>query len=252
MQHQDGHALLMALTNPAVVAYDPAFAFELSYIIEHGIDLMWGQDKDVMFYITVYNENHPMPPVPEDPSFKEGLLKGLYKFQDAKPGMANTVRLIGSGSIMQSVLQAVPMLEEYGVGAEVWSATSFGELHREALSLDRTSRLNPSKDAEKNWVQKCYEGFDGTTVVATDNQIAFPQLISPWVPGDYVVLGTDGFGRSDTRERLRRFFEVDAESVVAAALSSLSRRGKISPDVAVGAIEKYGLTTGERYDVTTI
>jgi len=250
LQHQDGHALLMALTNPAVVAYDPAFAYELSYIIQHGIEEMWGRDKDVMFYITVYNENHAMPPIPEDPSFKEGLIKGLYKFQDAAPGKENTIRLMGSGSIMQSILKAVPMLEEYGVASEVWSATSFGELHREGLKLERLARLNPSKEVEKNWVQKCYEGFDGVTVCATDNQTAFPQLIHPWVSGDYVVLGTDGFGRSDTREKLRRFFEVDAESVVVAALSQLCRNGKISADVVNDAISKYGLITGERYDIT--
>merc|ERR1712136_231244 len=240
LQHQDGHSMLMALTNPAVVAWDPAFAYELAYIIEHGIRQMWGEDKDVIHYITLYNENHSMPEAPKDPNFKEGLLKGLYKCVDAEPGK-HTVRLVGSGSIMQQVLNAVPLLAEYGVSAEVWSATSIGELHRDAVRCDRHARLNPKSPPMKPWVSQCL-GDGGVTVACTDNQIAFPQLIQPYVGGDYVVLGTDGFGRSDTRPRLRRFFEVDSEHVCVAALSALARQGKISPDVAADAITKFGIT----------
>jgi pyruvate dehydrogenase E1 component len=249
LQHQDGHSLLFALSNPAVIGWDPAFAYEVSYIIEHGINEMWGKDKDLIYYISLYNENHPMPEVPEDPNFKEGLLKGLYKFRSAKPGASHTVRLIGSGSIMQQVLAAAPMLEEYGVATEIWSATNYGELHREALSAERIGRLSPKEATPTCWVEQCLGNWDGVTVAASDNIMAYPRLVEKHVGGEFVVLGTDGFGRSDTRARLRRFFEVDKESIVVAALSALSRQGKISPDVAIGAIEKYGLKV-ERPDIT--
>lgn len=252
LQHQDGHSLLMALSNPAVVGWDPAFAYEVSYIIEDGIKKMWGEDKDVIYYISVYNENHPMPAIPDDPNFKEGLLKGIYKFRPAPDGKTHTVRLIGSGSIMQQVLKAADMLAEYDVGAEIWSATNIGELHREAMALDRYARLNPDQEKPKSWVEQCLGNFAGTTVAATDNMAAYVRLIEKYVDGDFVVLGTEGFGRSDTRAALRRFFEVDKESIVMAALSSLSRQGRISPDVAVQARDKYGLIAGKRLDITTV
>mmetsp|Transcript_26609 Transcript_26609/g.76710 ORF Transcript_26609/g.76710 Transcript_26609/m.76710 type:complete len:1047 (-) Transcript_26609:79-3219(-) len=251
LQHQDGHSLLMALSNPAVVAWDPSFAYEVSYIIEHGIQLMWGEDKDVIYYISLYNENHAMPAIPEDPSFKEGVLKGLYKFRPAEAGKSNTVRLIGSGSIMQQVLGAAELLAEYGVATEIWSATNYGELHREAVKADRHTRLNPKEPPASCWVKECLGGFDGVTVAASDNVGSVPRLIERYVDGDYVVLGTDGFGRSDTREALRRFFEVDKESVTVAALSALARQGKLSPDVAEEAIAKFGLSR-ERPDIAAI
>jgi pyruvate dehydrogenase E1 component len=252
LQHQDGHSLLIALSNPAVVAWDPSFAYEVSYIIEHGIQQMWGEDKDVIYYISLYNENHSMPAIPEDSSFKEGLLKGLYKFRSAPTGKANVVRLIGSGSIMQQVLGAVELLEaDHNVACEVWSATNFGELHREALSADRHTRLHPKEKAASCWVKDCLGNYDGVTVAASDNMIAVPRLIERYVGGEYITLGTDGFGRSDTREQLRRFFEVDKESVVVAALSGLARQGKIKPEVVDQAMKKYSIAT-ERYDITAI
>mmetsp|Transcript_73035 Transcript_73035/g.101247 ORF Transcript_73035/g.101247 Transcript_73035/m.101247 type:complete len:868 (-) Transcript_73035:360-2963(-) len=252
LQHQDGHSNLIALTNPAVVAWDPAFAYEVSYIIEHGIQQMWGEDKDVIYYISVYNENHSMPAPPEDPSFKEGLLKGLYKCEEAQPDKQHTVRLIGTGSIMQQCLGAKKMLEEYGIACEVWSATNIGELHRDAVKVERHSRLHPEEPKGMPYVQECLGGFDGVTVFASDNIIAYPQLIEKYIGGEVTLLGTDGFGRSDTREALRRFFEVDKESVAVAVLSGLSRQGKISPDVVKEAIAKYDLITGERLDITVI
>jgi len=250
LQHQDGHSNLIALSNPAVKAWDPSFAYEVSYIIEHGIREMWGEEKDVIYYISLYNENHPMPPVPEDPSFKEGLLKGIYKFKDAAPGTKHVVRLIGSGSIMQQVLAAADMLADYGISTEIWSATNIGELYREALAAERSARLNPNDAPPVPWVTKCLGNWDGVTVAATDNVSAYPQLVKDYIGGDYVVLGTDGFGRSDTREKLRRFFEIDKESITVAALTALSRKGKISAEVPTEAIKKYGLLTGERQDIT--
>jgi len=221
----------------------------VSYIIEHGINEMWGKDKDLIYYISVYNENHPMPAIPEEPDWKENMLKGLYRLRPAKEGMTHTVRLIGSGSIMQQVLAAAEMLEEYGVAAEIWSATNYGELHRDSVRAERHARLRPLEAKPSCHVKDCLGDHDGVTVIASDNIIAYPQLIEKYVGGELVILGTDGFGRSDTREALRRFFEVDKESVTVAALSALSRQGKIPADVAMGAMEKYGLVL-ERPDIT--
>jgi pyruvate dehydrogenase E1 component len=245
LQHQDGHSNLIAISNPAVIAWDPAFAYELSYIIEDGIQKMWGEDKDLIYYISVYNENHPMPAVPEITtcglSAKEACLKGLYKFQEAPADKPITVRLIGTGSIMQQVLGAIDLLAEYGVGCEIWSATNIGELHREAYKAERYARLHPLEPPPGFWVKDCLGDFDGVTVLSSDNISQYGQLLDKYVGGDFVILGTDGFGRSDTREKLRRFFEIDSESVAVAALSQLARQGKVAPQVAADAIEKFGI-----------
>jgi len=242
LQHQDGHSLLIALTCPAVKGWDPAFGFEMAAIIEHGVQEMWGQDKDVIYYVTAYNENFAMPAKPE--GVDEGIIKGLYKFQDAEPA-AHTVRLVGSGAIMKQALDAVPLLKEFGVSAEIWSATSYGELQREALACDRAARLGGERKTP--WVSQCLG--DGTvTVAVSDNMTAYPQLIARWVGGDYITLGADGFGRSDTRENLRRFFEIDKEHVVVAALDGLAKAGKISADIPAKALEKFAISA-ERKDI---
>jgi len=252
LQHQDGHSNLIAISNPAVIAWDPAFAYEVSYIIEDGIQKMFGEDKDLIYYISLYNENHPMPAVPEVTtcglSTKEACLKGLYKFQEAPADKKITVRLIGSGSIMQQVLGAIDLLSEYGVGCEIWSATNIGELHREAYKAERYARLHPMEPSPGFWVKDCLGDFDGVTVMSTDNISQYGQLIDKYVGGDFVILGTDGFGRSDTREQLRRFFEIDSESVAVAALSALARQNKVSAQTAADAIEKFGIKY-ERPDI---
>jgi len=229
LQHQDGHSLLMAHTNPAIRAWDPAFSYELSTIIKHGIHEMYDLNKDVMHYIAVYNENYPMPAKPKD--IDEGIIKGLYKLRDAPKGDAPLVRLIGSGPIMLQLLSAVEKLEEYGVRSEIWSATSYGELRREAMECERTNRLNPSSEKQISWVEQNLGLIEETTVAVSDNIAAIPGLIYPWVKGDYVILGTDGFGRSDTRESLRRYFEIDSEHIVLAALSSLIKENKLDSKV---------------------
>jgi len=253
LQHQDGHSLLWGMSNPAVIGWDPAFAYELSYVIEDGIQKMWGEDKDLIYYISVYNENFPMPPVPEVKtlglSAKEACLKGLYKFAEAPAGKKHTVRLIGSGSIMKQVLNAVDLLAEYDVGCEIWSATNIGELNREAQRKERYARLHPMEQPPSFWVKDCLGDFDGVTVFSSDNITQYPQLIEKYIGGSCVILGTDGFGRSDTREKLRRFFEIDQESITVAALSALSRQGKIEPEVAIGAMAKFGITH-DRPDIT--
>lgn len=248
LQHQDGHSLLIALSNPAVVGWDPAFAYELAYIVEHGIQQMWGDDKDVIHYISLYNENYPQPSLPGE-HCKEGILKGLYKFREAEGGKKHTIRLIGSGSIMRQVLKAADYLAEHDVACELWSATSFGEMHREGTAAERYARLHPLEEPPTFWAKQCLGDYDGITICATDNQVAYPSLIRPWVGGEYFVLGTDGFGRSDTREALRRFFEVDAEHITVTALSMLSRRGQLPPDAVVAAMEKFGISA-DRVDIT--
>ncbi|MGC6452269.1 MAG: transketolase-like TK C-terminal-containing protein, partial [Pirellulaceae bacterium] len=209
--------------------WDPAFSYELSTIIKHGIHEMYNLNKDVMHYIAVYNENYPMPAKPK--GIDEGIVKGLYKLREAPKGDAPLVRLIGSGPIMLQLLSAVEKLEEYGVRSEIWSATSYGELRREAMECDRINRLNPSSEKQISWVEQNLGLIEETTVAVSDNIAAIPGLIYPWVKGDYVILGTDGFGRSDTRESLRRYFEIDSEHIVLAALSSLIKENKLDPKV---------------------
>eukprot|EP01065_Artemidia_motanka_P050816 TRINITY_DN8777_c1_g1_i1.p1 TRINITY_DN8777_c1_g1~~TRINITY_DN8777_c1_g1_i1.p1 ORF type:complete len:1040 (+),score=379.72 TRINITY_DN8777_c1_g1_i1:85-3204(+) len=247
LQHQDGHSLLICTTNQACRGWDPAFIYELAVIMEHGIKEMWVEDKDVIHYIMIGNENCAQPAMPE--GVKELIPKGLYKYQDAPDGKIK-VRLLGSGAIMQQVLKAVPLLQEFGIGAEVWSVPSYGELYRDIMACERTARLNPGEPEPQPYVAQCLgDNAVDVTVAASDYQKALPELISKHVSGTYTVLGTDGFGRSDSRENLRRFFEVDTESIVAATLSSLARAGKIDASVAKKAIADYGLTTDTRVDI---
>ncbi|MBJ84857.1 MAG: pyruvate dehydrogenase (acetyl-transferring), homodimeric type [Euryarchaeota archaeon] len=246
LQHQDGHSHLMAMTNPAVRAWDPAYAYELATIIKHGIEEMCDEEKDVIHYITVYNENHSMPAKPDN--VDEGIIRGLYRIDsdtDAK------VRLLGSGPIMLQVKRAAELLSKWDVGCEIWSATSYGELRREASEVTRWNRLHPTEEAKSCWVADHLDDSVGTTVAVSDNMMAVPELIRQWVGGDYVVLGTDGFGRSDTREALRRFFEIDSEHVALAALSSLVKRGEISEKIYNEAVQEFEITF-EREDITSI
>lgn len=252
LQHQDGHSLLLALTNPAVKGWDPAFGYELAEIIKHGVDEMWGQDKDVMYYITLYNGNYPHPPKPDREGISQGIKNGLYMFQEAPVNMDHNVRLVGSGAIMTEVLRAVDILKEFGVGAEVWSATNYGEMHREIVECDRLARLDPTKPAPVPWAAKCLGEGSAVTVAASDNQTAYMRLIEGAVGGEYVVLGADGFGRSDTREALRRYFEVDAENIAVGALSGLAKAGKIPSSVVQQAINKFGIASGPRPDICAV
>jgi len=250
LQHQDGHSLLTATTCPAVRAWDPAFSWEVSSIIKNGVDEMWGKDKDVIYYIMIYNENLVMPEKPAGAHIDEQIVKGMYKYREAPAGTKHTVRLLGSGCIMQQVLDAAEVLKEkYDVGAEIWSVTSYGELHRDAVKHQRARRLNPTSTS-KPWVEECLG--DGTVTIATsDYQTALPELLRRWVGGEYEVLGTDGFGRSDTREALRRFFEIDSEHVVLASLSGLAKAGALDASVVAQAMEEMGIDT-DRPDICEI
>jgi pyruvate dehydrogenase E1 component len=201
---------------------------------------MYEKQEDVFYYITIYNENILHPAMPE--GVEEGIVKGLYRLRPAETAGERRVQLFGSGSIMQSVLAAQQLLaERFEVAADVWSAPSYQQLRNEALSVDRWNRLHPEAEPRRPYVAAALEGAQGPVIAATDYMKAVPDMIRPWVGRQMISLGTDGFGRSDTREALRRFFEVDAESIAAAALYALSREGKMPAAEVAAAITELGI-----------
>jgi pyruvate dehydrogenase E1 component len=240
LQHEDGHSLLLASTNPACRVYDPAWAYEVATIIEDGLRRMHGDGEDVFYYLTLYNENFEMPPMPE--GAREGILQGLYKFRPATEPRKHRAQLLGSGTILAQALRAQEILaERYEVAADVWSATSYVELHREADRCERWNRLHPEEEPRTPLVTRLLRESEGPVVAASDFIKAVPDLVGRWVPRSYTVLGTDGFGRSDSREVLRRFFEVDAEHIAFAALSALVREGALCGEVARKARHELGI-----------
>jgi pyruvate dehydrogenase E1 component len=246
LQHQDGHSLLMASAVPSCASYDPAFSYEIAIIVQDGIRRMFQEREDLFYYITLYNENYPMPAMPEglDP---EGVLRGVYRFRAAEQGKA-VVQLFGSGTIMNEALRAQQMLgEKYGVAADVWSVTSYNELRRDALSVERWNRLHPDQPARTPYLVQALKDAEGPVVAASDYMKVIADQLAPWLPGRLETLGTDGFGRSDNREYLRKHFEINAESITAAALSRLARDGKFDVQKAKTALSELGIDT-ERGD----
>jgi pyruvate dehydrogenase E1 component len=241
LQHDDGHSHVLAMTNPAVRQYDPTFAYELAAIIRDGIDRMHVKGEDLIYYISLYNENYPMAPKPE--GIDEGILRGIYPFAAAPklPKGAPRVRLAGSGSILLQVIAAQALLADLGVAAEVFSATSFPQLRRDALAVDRWNRLHPTEKPRKPYVATVLGAEGGPVVAATDWMKALPDLVRPWIEAPFVTLGTDGFGRSDTRDSLRAWFEIDPPSIAAAALSALARSGDITAARAAEGFAKLGV-----------
>jgi pyruvate dehydrogenase E1 component len=246
LQHEDGHSHLIAATNPAVVAYDPAFAFEVAHIFEDALRRMYGDSPEsIYYYLTLYNEPISQPPEP-DGLDAEGLLRGLYRYSPA-PRVADDAprtRILASGTGMQWALKAQHLLsQDWGVAAEVWSATSWTELRRDAVAAEEHNLLHPSDEPRVPYVTRALsaDGATGPVVAVSDFMRAVPDLISRWVPGDYTALGTDGFGRSDTRHALRRYFHVDAESIVVATLRQLARSGDLPATVAAEAAKKYAI-----------
>ena len=238
LQHQDGHSLLTATTVPNCVSYDAAFAYEIGIIIKEGLRRMYENNEDLFYYLTLYNENYDMPPIPKNS--KEGIIKGIYRFKKiTKP----IVRLIGSGSIMQQVISADKILSEMGINCEIWSATSFGGLQRDAMECERWNLLNPTKKAKIPYISKVMKNEEMVTIATTDHIKAVPKMIERWIPGEYITLGTDGFGRSDTRENLRKFFEIDAEHIAAAAISSLLTEGKLTKAKADSYMENLDINS---------
>ncbi len=240
LQHQDGHSHILASTVPNVVAYDPAFAYELAVIVQDGIRRMYEAGESVFYYITLGNENYPMPAMPRGAD--EGILKGMYKIRPAQSSRGAKVHLLGSGAILREALRAQELLaERFQVAADVWSVTSFKELRREALAVERWNRLHPTEAPRQSYVEQLLGKEKGIFIAASDYLKSWPEMITRWVPGGLVPLGTDGFGRSENRASLRRFFEVDAESIVVAALDQLARRGEIRPERVRKAIEELGI-----------
>jgi len=236
LQHQDGHSLLHASTVPTLMAYDPAFAFELAVIIADGMKRMYQDNEDLFYYLSLYNENYRMPAMPE--GAEEGILKGLYRFTAGPAEAKHKAHVFGSGPLMLQALRAQQILgERYGVSADVWSATSFKALRNDALRCRRWNMLHPTETPRKSYLETLLETEQGPFVAVTDNIKTVADQIAPWVPGGLTTLGTDGFGRSDTRERLRRFFEVDAECTVVATLYSLAQRGQVEASLVAKAIE---------------
>jgi pyruvate dehydrogenase E1 component len=261
LQHQDGHSLLHAGTVPTLLAYDPAFAYEIAVIVADGLRRMYAEGEDIFYYLTLYNENYPMPPMPA--GVEDGILKGLYKFKSGPEIPARSsgrksapsshqknqsrltsaateikAHIFGSGTIINSALKAQEILaERYGVSADVWSATSYKLLRTDALRCKRWNMLHPTAAPKKSHVETLLAKEQGVFVAVSDYMRLVPDQIAPWVPGGLMTLGTDGFGRSDTRARLRRFFEVDAESTVIATLYALAEKGLIERQLVEKAIK---------------
>jgi pyruvate dehydrogenase E1 component len=239
LQHQDGCSQLIAATIPNCRAYDPAFACEMAVIVDHGMRQMLERKVDEFYYLTAMNESYAQPSLPAGAT--EGVIKGMYRFSPAPNGTSPRVRLLGSGAILREVIAAARMLvEEWGIACEVWSVTSFSEIAREAQEVERWNRLHPLEPRRTSYVAECLAD-DRPIVAASDYVRAYPLLIAAYVVARFTALGTDGFGRSDTRARLRRFFEVDASQIVVAALHSLAEAGELAAEVPQSAIEKYGV-----------
>jgi pyruvate dehydrogenase E1 component len=255
LQHQDGHSLLHASTIPTCLPYDPAFAYEIAVIIADGLRRMYAEGEEIFYYLSLYNENYAMPPMPA--GVENGILKGLYKFKTGphprfpshsmgeggrRPGEGLKAHIFGSGPIIDSALKAQQILaERYNVSADVWSATSYKLLRTDAIRCKRWNMLHPTQPPKKSHIETLLAKEQGVFVAVSDNIRTVPDQIAPWVPGGLMTLGTDGFGRSDTRPRLRRFFEVDAESTVIATLYALAEKGLVKPHLVERAIKDLGV-----------
>jgi pyruvate dehydrogenase E1 component len=240
LQHQDGHSLLHASTVPTLLAYDPAFAYEIAVIVADGLRRMYAEGEDIFYYLALYNENYAMPLMPA--GVEDGILKGLYKFKPGPDGKKLKAHIFGSGPIINSALKAQEILaERYGVSADVWSATSYKLLRTDALRCKRWNMLHPTAAPKKSYVETVLAKEQGIFVAVSDYMRLVPDQIAPWVPGGLMTLGTDGFGRSDTRARLRRFFEVDTESTVIATLYALAEKGLVERKTVAKAVKDLGV-----------
>jgi pyruvate dehydrogenase E1 component len=238
LQHQDGHSHLQAAFIPNCVAYDPAFMGELAVIVHAGLQRMYADNERVFYYVTVMNENYAHPPLPEGAA--DGVIRGIYRLVDG--GQKAAIQLLGSGAILREVLAAAELLkQDYGITAHVWSVTSFNELCRDGQDCERWNRLHPDQPERVPYVTRELQTTEGPIVAATDYMHLYAEQIRPFLPHRYVTLGADGFGRSDGRAALRRFFEVDRQHIAVAALKSLADEGSLDPGKVLDAIRRYGL-----------
>jgi pyruvate dehydrogenase E1 component len=240
LQHQDGHNLIYAATIPNCISYDPTFAYEMAVIVQHGMEKMYVNNESVFYYITAMNENYSHPAMPE--GAEQGIIKGLYLLQNAKSKAK--LQLLGSGTILREVIAAAELLaKDFGLAANIWSAPSFTELAREAEAIEREQRLKPQQKIQASHVSQCLKGQQGPVIAATDYIRMYAEQIRPFIDQHYVVLGTDGYGRSDTREQLRHFFEVNRYYIAVAALKALADTGEIALEVVEKAIRQYNIDT---------
>jgi pyruvate dehydrogenase E1 component len=252
LQHEDGHSHVLASTIPNCVSYDPTFAYEVVVIVRDGIRRMYQEQEDVYYYVTLMNENYPHPGMPD--GAEEGIIKGLYLLKAGATGKTPRVQLMGSGTILREVMAAADLLrDDFKVNADIWSATSFTELRRDGLAAERWNLLHPEDKPRVPYVTQCLETHAGPVVAASDYIKTFADQIRPFVPRDrvYRVLGTDGFGRSDSRAKLRHFFEVNRYFVAIAALKALAESGEGKAKCVADAIRKYGIDP-EKPDPTTV
>jgi len=240
LQHQDGHSHLVGSSIPNCRCYDPTYSFELAVIIQDGVRRMYGEGENCFYYISTMNENYQHPELPE--GAEEGIVRGMYLLKKGAESSSDRVQLMGGGSILVEVEKAAEMLKnDWGVEADVWSMTSVNEVYRDAKSADRWNLLHPEKPAKVPYITKLLSGMEGPKVIATDYIHAYAEQLRSFIPGTFTVLGTDGFGRSDTREKLRDHFEVDSRYICVAALSSLVKDGKVEKSKVVDAMNKYGI-----------
>ena len=239
LQHEDGHSHILSSTISNCISYDPTFSYEVAVIIQDGLRRMCAEQEDIFYYITLMNENYEHPAMPEGAA--SGIIKGMYLLHEGGPSPGPRVQLLGSGTILREVIAAADHLKEYGVTADIWSVPSFTELRREGLETERWNMLHPSEESRQTFVGACLTGRRGPVIASTDYIKAFADQIRPFVPGQYRVLGTDGFGRSDYRRRLRDFFEVDRRWVTLAALTALAQEGAVDRRLLGDAIKRFDI-----------
>ena len=251
LQHQDGHSLVLASTVPNCIAYDPTYGYEMAVIIQNGMQRMFKDQESVFYYITAMNENYLQPEMPK--GVEKGIIQGMYLLKEtainAKPALR--VQLLGSGTILREVIAASELLaEDFGIAADIWSVTSFNELRRDGIDCERWNMLHPSRKSRVSYVEQCFDGREGPVIAATDYMRNYADQIRAYVKRSYCVLGTDGFGRSDTREKLREFFEVNRYYVAICALSALVEEGRLEAKVVAEAIKKYRVSASKPNPVT--
>jgi pyruvate dehydrogenase E1 component len=248
LQHQDGHSLVLSSTVPNCVSYDPTYAYELAVIIQDGIRRMIGGGESIFYYITCMNENYVHPAMPS--GVEDGILKGMYLLHVGGQGQVR-VQLMGSGTILREAIAAAELLEsDFDIPSDIWSVTSFNQLRRDALEVERWNQLHPNDKPRRSYFESCLAKREGPYVAATDYMKIVPDQVQRWVPGRFVSLGTDGYGRSDSRKALRRFFEVDKHYIAVAALKALADDGKLDQKTVVEAIRKYGIDPDKPDPVT--
>jgi pyruvate dehydrogenase E1 component len=242
LQHQDGHSLMLAQTMPSVISYDPAFAYELAVIVHDGMRRMYANNENKLYYITLYNENLVMPEMPK--GVEEGILRGVYAFKRSakKPVKAGVkAHLFGAGVIMDQVLKAAEILESEGVSTDIWSATSWNELYRDAVACERWNMLHPNGPEKTPYIQQALQGEDGVFVSANDWMKVTAGQLAPWMPAHFTALGTDGFGLSESRDNLRDYFEISARYVAFAAVRLLHKQGKVSDQAIADFMKKHDI-----------